>query len=65
MTITAIGLIGGSRVLDLKARGFASHIIGVDSNREDSLSSQIVVLAIPVTSTATLLPVKAIRKVLK
>jgi len=76
MTITVIGLglIGGSMALDLKARGFATHVIGVDQNPEhcqkaleigivneirsleDSLSSEIVILAIPVTATAQLLP---------
>lgn len=30
--IVGIGLIGGSLAIDLKRRGFASHIIGVDSN---------------------------------
>jgi prephenate dehydrogenase len=30
--IVGIGLIGGSLAIDLKRRGFASHIIGVDNN---------------------------------
>lgn len=30
--ITGIGLIGGSLAIDLRNRGFAKHIIGVDSN---------------------------------
>jgi prephenate dehydrogenase len=36
MTITFIGLglIGGSMALDLKARGFCSHVVGVDTNPE-------------------------------
>lgn len=36
MTITVIGLglIGGSMALDLKARGFCTRVIGVDSNPE-------------------------------
>lgn len=60
--------------LDLKARGFCLHIIGVDNNPEhckkalglgivdeiksleESLHSEIVILAIPVTETEKLLP---------
>ncbi len=30
--ITGLGLIGGSMAKDLKQRGFAQHIIGVDNN---------------------------------
>ncbi len=32
LCIAGIGLIGGSLAIDLKNRGFASHIIGVDKN---------------------------------
>lgn len=32
ITVIGLGLIGGSIALDLKARGFASRIIGVDTN---------------------------------
>ena len=31
--IVGIGLIGGSLAIDLKRRGFASSIIGVDNNK--------------------------------
>jgi prephenate dehydrogenase len=34
ITVIGLGLIGGSMALDLKARGFCNHIIGVDSNPE-------------------------------
>lgn len=33
VSIIGLGLIGGSIAIDLKKRGFASHIIGVDSNK--------------------------------
>lgn len=32
ITVVGIGLIGGSIAADLKKRGFASHVIGVDNN---------------------------------
>ncbi len=32
VTIIGLGLIGGSIALDLKARGFTNHVIGVDKN---------------------------------
>ncbi len=32
IAIIGLGLIGGSMAIDLRKRGFASHIIGVDSN---------------------------------
>jgi len=32
VTIIGLGLIGGSVAIDLKKRGFASHIMGVDNN---------------------------------
>ncbi len=34
ITVVGLGLIGGSLSLDLKEKGFASQIIGVDNNRE-------------------------------
>ena len=33
LSIIGLGLIGGSMAIDLRKRGFASHIIGVDSNK--------------------------------
>lgn len=33
ITIIGVGLIGGSMALKLKAKGFASHVFGVDSNQ--------------------------------
>src|SRR5689334_5456520 len=36
IAIIGIGLIGGSMALILKDKGFAKHIIGVDSNKENS-----------------------------
>ena len=74
ITVIGLGLIGGSMALDLKTRGFATHIIGVDNNPQhckqalalgiadeiklldESLHSEVVILAIPVTETAKLLP---------
>jgi prephenate dehydrogenase len=32
ITVVGIGLIGGSLVIDLRKRGFADKIIGVDTN---------------------------------
>ena len=34
ITVIGLGLIGGSMALDLKARGFCTRVIGVDSNAE-------------------------------
>ena len=74
ITVIGLGLIGGSIALDLKARGFCTHVIGVDSNPEhckqalslklvdeikplnESLYSDVVIISIPVTETAKLLP---------
>lgn len=39
VTIVGVGLIGGSIALDLKARAFATHIIGVDSNKQNGLDA--------------------------
>ena len=33
LSIIGLGLIGGSMSIDLRKRGFASHITGVDSNK--------------------------------
>lgn len=33
ISIIGLGLIGGSMAIDLRKRGFASHIIGVDNNK--------------------------------
>ncbi len=35
VTVVGIGLIGGSMALDLKKRGFADQVIGVDKNEEN------------------------------
>lgn len=40
LTIIGIGLIGGSMAIDLKERGFADHIIGVDA-RQDNLDKAV------------------------
>ncbi|MBI3501221.1 MAG: prephenate dehydrogenase [Bacteroidetes bacterium] len=74
ITVIGLGLIGGSMALDLKTRGFCTHVIGVDNNAEhckqalklgiageikslnESLQSDVVILSIPVTETANLLP---------
>jgi prephenate dehydrogenase len=39
VTIVGVGLIGGSIALDLKSRGFATHVIGVDSNKQNGLDA--------------------------
>ena len=36
VTIVGVGLMGGSLALDLKARGFAQRVIGVDSNQRNA-----------------------------
>lgn len=36
VVVVGIGLIGGSMVLDLKERGVASHVVGVDKNPENA-----------------------------
>lgn len=36
ITMIGLGLIGGSMALDLKARGFCSHVVGVDVNPDHS-----------------------------
>ena len=36
ITVIGLGLIGGSMALDLKARGFCSHITGVDTDPENA-----------------------------
>ena len=40
LTIIGIGLIGGSMAIDLKERGFADHVIGVDA-RQDNLDKSV------------------------
>jgi prephenate dehydrogenase len=73
--VIGLGLIGGSFAKDLRAAGFASHIIGVDNNQDNARlakeinlvdeiqplnraleSADVVLVAIPVTATAVLLP---------
>lgn len=92
ITIIGLGLIGGSMALDLKARGFCTHLIGIDTNPEhckqalalgivdecftpirsfregenkislqeneaaSAFNSDIILIAVPVTETAKLLP---------
>ena len=75
VTIVGLGLMGGSAAIDLKKRGFAEQIIGVDKNKVnahiaqhiglvDAVSdletaikvSDIVILAIPVSSALEVLP---------
>lgn len=75
IAVIGLGLIGGSMALDLKDKGFASRIIGVDqseSNAHEALSlgivdeitslktavevSDLVIIAVPVNATVTLLP---------
>ncbi|HEY4799552.1 MAG TPA: prephenate dehydrogenase [Bacteroidia bacterium] len=79
ITVIGLGLIGGSMALDLKARGFCSYVIGIDTNPEHCrqaialsladetfssiegrdfkpLQSEVVIISIPVTETARLLP---------
>jgi prephenate dehydrogenase len=36
VTIIGVGLIGGSMALVLKDKGFATHIVGVDANKENA-----------------------------
>lgn len=43
--IIGLGLIGGSMAIDLKKRGFAKHIIGVDSNKLHALTAEKLGLA--------------------
>jgi len=39
VTIIGVGLIGGSIALDIKSRGFATHIIGVDKDKQNGLDA--------------------------
>ena len=73
--IVGLGLIGGSMAIDLKRKGFASEVLGVEAepvnaaaaekiglvdrvvSYEDCImSSDIVVLAVPVGSAVKMLP---------
>lgn len=79
ITVIGLGLIGSSMALDLKTRGWAAYVIGVDNNAERckqalekkiadeivpsveahnfaSLQSDMVILSVPVTTTAKMLP---------
>lgn len=40
ISIVGLGLIGGSMAIDLRKRGFASHVIGVDSNKLHAHTAQ-------------------------
>ncbi len=40
LTIIGLGLIGGSAAIDLKKRGFAKHIIGVDNDTINATTAQ-------------------------
>ncbi len=51
IAVIGIGLIGGSMALDLKKRGFANEIIGVDNNPQHA---NIAILSKLVDRTATL-----------
>ena len=45
LTVIGLGLMGGSAAIDLKKRGFADHVIGVDKNKlhaDTALNSGIV-----------------------
>lgn len=74
-TVIGLGLIGGCIALDLKEKGVATHVVGVDSNEEHAQqalalglvdeikwmeeavkTSQLVIVAIPVSALSTLLP---------
>ena len=44
VTIVGVGLIGGSIALDLKSRGFATHVIGVDIDKQNG--SEAVALGV-------------------
>ena len=39
--IAGLGLIGGSLAMDLRTRGFASHIIGVECNRQHAAIAEL------------------------
>jgi prephenate dehydrogenase len=39
VTIIGVGLIGGSMALDLKSRGFATRIIGVDKDKQNAMDA--------------------------
>ncbi|TAG13773.1 MAG: prephenate dehydrogenase/arogenate dehydrogenase family protein, partial [Sphingobacteriia bacterium] len=39
IAIIGTGLIGGSMALALRAKGFASHIIGVENNRDNAIKA--------------------------
>lgn len=65
VAIIGLGLIGGSLAIDLRKRGFATHIIGVDSNLQHAqiaLESGLVNVVLPMqeaiaTAELTLLAV--------
>ncbi len=40
ITVIGLGLIGGSLALDLKKRGFAAHVTGVDANAEHAATAK-------------------------
>jgi prephenate dehydrogenase len=37
ITVIGLGLMGGSLALSLRRSGFANHIVGCDSNRDEIL----------------------------
>ena len=50
ISVVGLGLIGGSMAMDLKSNGFASEIIGVDTNVNhctDALKSKLVDRILP------------------
>lgn len=52
ISVVGLGLIGGSMAIDLRSGGFASEIIGVDTNEnhcKDALVSKLVDRILPIT----------------
>lgn len=45
VTIVGMGLIGGSMAIDLRRRGFASHIIGVENDKVNAAAAEKIGLA--------------------
>ena len=43
--IVGLGLIGGSMAIDLKARGFASRVIGVENEKVNAAAAMKIGLA--------------------
>ncbi|MBI4945114.1 MAG: prephenate dehydrogenase/arogenate dehydrogenase family protein [Bacteroidetes bacterium] len=56
ITVIGLGLMGSSMALDLKARGFCSHIIGVDINPEHCKEALARGIADEIQSPSSALP---------